>query len=167
MSNITVSHLSGKLVLLLFATHLCFEVGSFFHRLRRMYDHKKGTRDEFEVVYISLDCNEKPSSFLRSIQKMPWLFHSFVPDFAVSLYEKVFQYPPRLPAIAAFGSDGHLQTKLSNLFCRAELNSVFPFIQADLDREVHREILSTYRWDLQRLFSSVDSKMDEGTPMTI
>lgn len=150
----TVSHLSGKRVLLLFATHFCYEVGSYLPRLKRMYNDKKGTSGEFEVVYISMDCDEKPSSFLSSIQLMPWLFHPFVPDFAVTLYEKVFQYPPHLPAIAEFGPDGHLQTKASNLSLKAKWKSTFPFIQTDMAEEVHKELVHRYKWDLNSLFSS-------------
>lgn len=112
----TVSKLSGKLVLLLFATHACYGSGSFLPELKRMYLEKKGeTYDDFEIIYISLDCDESTTSFPSSIREMPWLVHSFVPHFAVSLSEKVFEFPPVLPAIAAFGRDGHLVTKECNL----------------------------------------------------
>ncbi|KAL6549533.1 hypothetical protein OROHE_008650 [Orobanche hederae] len=110
----TVSMLSGKRILLLFAMHSCYECGPFLSKLKKMYDESKGTDDHFEVIYISLDCVETPYSFPRGIQRMPWLIHSYAPRFAEDLAKRVFPVFPRLPAIAAFGPDGHLETKESN-----------------------------------------------------
>lgn len=113
-----------------------------------MYLEKKGTEDDFEIIYISLDCDESPSSFLLSIQEMPWLVHSYVPDFAASLAKMVFELPFQLPAIAAFGPDEHLLTKESNLAFKKEWNSMYPFIEADMCKEVHRKLQIEHNWDL-------------------
>lgn len=145
----TVSMLSGKRVLLLFATHSCYECGLFLPILKKMYDESKGTHDHFEVIYISLDCVESPSSFPRGIQRMSWLIHAYAPQFAVDLAKRVFGNFPRLPAIAAFGPNGHLETKESNLAFKEVWNSKYPFIQADMDEEVCRELIDNmYQWDL-------------------
>ncbi|KAL6539798.1 hypothetical protein OROHE_011569 [Orobanche hederae] len=149
----TVSKLLGKRVLLLFATHACYGFGSFLPQLRRMYLEKKGGKgDDFKIIYISLDCDESTTSFPSSIREMPWLVHSFIPHFAVSLSEKVFEFPPVLPAIAAFGRDGHLETKESNLAFKKGWNSNYPFIQAEMDDEVRWELVDMHDWDLERLF---------------
>lgn len=119
--------------------------------LKRMYLEKKGTRDDFEIIYISLDCDESPSSFPMSIQEMPWLVHSYVPDFSIFLVYKVFKLPFDIPAIAVFGPNGHLETKESNLAFKKEWNSKYPFIEADMDKEVHMELQNRHKWDLDIL----------------
>lgn len=121
--------------------------------LRRMYLEKKGgTDDDFEIIYISLNCDESTTSFPSSIREMPWLVHSFVPHFAVSLSKKVFEFPRVFPAIAAFGRDGHLVTKESNLAFKKGWNSKYPFIKAEMDDEVRWELVDMHNWDLERLF---------------
>lgn len=150
--------LSGKAVLLLFATHACYGSGSFLPELRRMYCEKKeGTDDDFEIIYISLDCDESITSFSACIQEMPWLVHAFIPHFSYSLSKKVFQRPPVLPAIAAFRRDGYLDTKESNLAFKKEgWSSKYPFIQDNMDEEVRWELVDKHRWDLERLFFRTD-----------
>lgn len=106
-----VSSLSGKCVLVLFATHSCYESGKFL----QMYLEMQKTDDSFEIIYISLDCDQSLSSFPNYIHEMLWLVHSFVPDFANFLVRKVFEFeePVNLPAITAFGPTGHLVAKES------------------------------------------------------
>lgn len=83
---------------------------------------------------------------------MPWLVHAFVPQFSVYLSKRVFELPPRLPAIAAFGRDGYLETKESNLAVKKSWNSEYPFIQADMGVAVHKELIDMHGWDLEDLF---------------
>lgn len=116
--------------------------------LKRMYHESIGTNYQFEIIYISLDCEESPSSFSRSIQEMSWLIHSFDSVFAISLAKKVFGFPPHLPAIAAFRADGHLLTKESNLAFKKEWNYEYPFIQTDMSEDIRRELINRYKWDL-------------------
>lgn len=126
--------------------------------LKRMYFEKKGTEDDFEIIYMSLDCNKSPSLFLMSIQEMPWLIHAYVPDFAARLAEKLFGFPSNIPAIAAFGPDGHLETKETNLIFKKEWNSKYPFIKTDMCEEVLRELRSSnkfYSWDLDTLKAEI------------
>lgn len=86
---------------------------------------------------------------------MPWLVHAFEAEFATALVQQVFDvFPPRLPAIAAFGPDGHLETKESNLAFKNNSNSKYPFIEGNLDVEVHRELIHYYGWDLDRIIAS-------------
>lgn len=103
--------------------------------------------DDFEIIYISLGCIESPTSFVASIQAMPWLVHPFAPYFGVKLAAKIFD-SLKLPAIAAFGADGHLETKESNLGFKKKWDSKYPFIQPEMDDEVHSEILHkhNYKW---------------------
>lgn len=83
-----------------------------------------------------------PSSFLDCFQEMPWLILWFGPEYTVSLTRELFDvFPPRLPAIAAFGPDGHLETKESNLAFKNDFYSEYPFIQADMSEEVCVELM--------------------------
>lgn len=70
---------------------------------------------------------------------MRWFVHACVPHFDASLAEKVFEVPFHLPAIAAFGFDGHLEAKDTNLAFKVEWSITYPFIEAHLCKEVHRE----------------------------
>lgn len=119
--------------------------------LKKLYHEKKGIYDDFEIVYISLDCDESSTSFPKCIQEMPWLIHAYVPHFSASLARMVFKVPFHLPAIAAFGTDGHLQTKETNLAFKEEWDTKYPFIEADMCKEVHREIQHIHNWDLDIL----------------
>lgn len=116
--------------------------------LKMIYENK-GPDDDFEIIYIPLDCEEDLYSFPRSVDRMPWLIHAFAPDFSVELASRVFGAVPRLPAIAAFGTSGHLETKESKLALkvRAE-NPMYPFIESSMDEEVKAELIAKYKWDL-------------------
>lgn len=139
----------------MFATSTCFEFGQFLPELKQIYE-KKGTDDDFEIVYISLDCNEMTSSFGNSIQGMPWLVHAFNQQFSLRLTIKLFGvYPPRLPALAAFDRDGRLVTKRSNLAFREELKSKYLLDQADMDEEVNEELICWHQWDLKSVISNL------------
>lgn len=131
---------------MLFATSSCYEVGSFLPALRERYE-KQGPKDDFEIVYLSLDCNENMSSFRKSIETMPWLVHAYAPDFAVLLAKQLFGDHLRLPAIAAFGPSGHLETKESNLALKEGRGDLkYPFIEASMDKEVEQELIHRYKW---------------------
>lgn len=149
-----MSMLKGKSVLLLFATFSCYECGQFLPKLKKMYDKYKGTDDQFEVIYMSLGCALSPSSFDQSIRNMPWLIHAYEPQFATAVAERLFGMPPLLPAIAAFEADGHLDTKESNLAFKKHWDSKYPFIQAEMDDEICRELKYQHHWDLNMQYLS-------------
>lgn len=140
-------------VILLFGTCSSYASGPLLQSLKQMYLYYRGTTEEFEIIYISLDCDEAPTSFESSIVDMPWLVHAHIPDFAISLLVKLFEYvPPPLPAIATFGRDGHLVTMESNLLFKNTWNNKFPFIQESMEEEVLKGLRATHKWDLRRLF---------------
>lgn len=143
-------------LVLLFATHSCYESGSFLPLLKQMYLEKKGTNEYFEIIYISLDCDKSPSSFASCIQEMPWLVHAHVPEYAVALMEDLFDLPVPIPAIAAFGPDWHLVSKESNLAFKTDWNPEYPFI-SDLGVEVLKDLTKKHRWDLKNIFPGISS----------
>lgn len=147
--------LSGKPILVLFATNCCYECGRFLPKLKKLYDENNGTAEHFEVIYISLDCVQSTRSFPQGIQKMQWLIHAYEPRFAHSLAERVFGVIPCLPAIAAFGSDGNLLTKESNLGFKEVWNCKYPFIEADIDEEVCKELMDVHHWNLKEQFAGI------------
>lgn len=90
-----------------------------------------------------------PSSFSSSVQRMPWLVHSLVPDFTFVLGQGAFGlFSPHVAAIAAFGSDGHLQTEESNLLFKQEWNPKYEFIA---DQVFYYELVHFYKLDMDRL----------------
>nr|XP_017225688.1 PREDICTED: probable nucleoredoxin 2 [Daucus carota subsp. sativus]XP_017225689.1 PREDICTED: probable nucleoredoxin 2 [Daucus carota subsp. sativus] len=147
---ITVSELDGRHVLLLFGTHGC-EWESFLSTIKNWYVDKPHDVD-FEIIYIHLDISLESTSFSSTIEKMPWVVHSSKPEVAVSLFECVFPISAHLPAIAAFGVNGHLETKGSDLASNDKLVSQYPFIQADMYDEVYQELKDEHGWDLKNLF---------------
>ncbi|KAL8106602.1 putative nucleoredoxin 1 [Apium graveolens] len=150
---ITVSELDGKHVLLLFGTHGC-KSESFVSTMKNLYVDKRRDID-FEIIYIHLDMSLESTSFSSTILKMPWVVHSSKPDVAVSLFECVFPMSAHLPAIAAFGVNGHLETKGSDLASNDKSVSLYPpFIQADMYDEVYQELKDEHGWDLENLFYS-------------
>lgn len=80
---------------------------------------------------------------------MPWPAFSCDLSMPSGLSRYIFNRLPKFPAIAAFGADGHLLTKESNLASKYEWSSKFPFIQADMGQEVRVELLRKYKWDLE------------------
>lgn len=146
-----MSDLFGKRVILVFATGPCWQACPCLDLLRSLYHSKDGTNFEFEIIYMSLD--ESMDDFLTSIKEMPWLMYPFFPEFSLRLAGKIFGFtPPRLPAIAAFGVDGKLVTKQSNLLSHGFQSNDFPFIQADMDDEICKELMFRYKWDLSEEF---------------
>lgn len=115
---------------------------------------------EFEVIYVSLDCGEyncgKSIPFFNSIKEVPWLIHAFVPCFGAALAHEVFGiYPPHLPAIAVFGPDGHLETKLSNLGFEDHRGNLESLLRGEdyMDEEFHKEVVDRYQWDLDNVIA--------------
>lgn len=159
---ITVSELDGRHVLLLFGTHGC-EWESFWSTIKNVYVDKPHDVD-FEIIYINLDISLETTSSSSTIEKMPWVVHSSEPEVAVSLFECVFPLSAHLPAIAAFGVNGHLETKGSDLASKDKLVSQYPFIQADMYDEVYQELKEEHGWDLEYLFFSAE-ETERGSKM--
>lgn len=149
-----MSNLLESRVLLLFAAKSYHKkVGSLLHALKEIYLEKKGTTDQFEILYISMDWNWSRTSFSARVKEIPHLVHAYVPNFAKTLVEKVFGSVPHLPAIAAFGSDGNLQTKESNLLVKKTWSSQYPFIQGDMEEDICNELVYHRNfWNLQNIF---------------
>ncbi|XP_074332730.1 putative nucleoredoxin 1 isoform X1 [Apium graveolens] len=153
--EITVSDLDGKHVLLLFGTH-GFKTESFVSTMKNLYVNKQ--RDNFEIIYIHVDFTSESTSFSSNIMKMPWVVHSS-PELAVFLFECVFPMSAHLPAIAAFGVNGHLETKGSDLASNDKLVSLYPpFIQADMYDEVYQELKDEHGWNLENVFYSPEER---------
>ncbi|XP_074335463.1 putative nucleoredoxin 1-2 [Apium graveolens] len=149
---IPVSDLDNTLVLLLFVTPGC-AWESVLSTIKNAYVNKRDV--DFEIIYINLDISSESTSFSNTIQKIPWVVHSSKPEVALSLFECLFPISPQLPAIAAFGVDGHLETKGSDLASNDKLVSQYPpFIQADMYDEVYQELKDEHGWDLENLFYS-------------
>lgn len=111
-----------------------------------MYDEQTGANDDhFEVIYLSLD-DEDPSA-CGDLQ-MPWWVCSVDKKHARSLAYELFDTGRISPAIVAFGLNGHLETRESNLANKACLNSKYPFIQ-DMEEAVCKELNIMYQWDLE------------------
>lgn len=117
-------------------------------KLKSIYAERKGSEDEFEIIYISFDCGYAPSSYSDCIEEMPWLIHPYQPDFSDCLARKVFKRLPLLPAIAAFGTSGQLVSKASNLLFEQHINSTYPFIRS-MEDEVLEELIHEREWDLK------------------
>lgn len=124
--------------------------------LMRIYNEKKGTKESFEIIYMSLDCEKSESYFLRSIRKMPWVAHPFDPELSADMVAFFFglKLPhDRLPAIVAFKQNGDIVTKESNLATKEEWSTSFPFIRTDMD-EFRRVLVDRYKWDLEKFHQS-------------
>lgn len=120
-----------------------------------MYQQMYGTAEHFEVIYISLDCIESAASFDMCIREMPWLIHSFVPEFAARLISRLFGYASivHFPTIAAFGPHWDLVGKESNLAFKKTWDSKYPFVaKYSAEEEIQRDLSRKYGWDLERLF---------------
>lgn len=145
-----MSELYGKCVLLLFATYSSFKDVEFLSKLQGLYQSKTADQD-FEIVYMSLDCDES-SLFPKAVQAMPWVAHAFAPKFAHAVARKIFGQYPRFPAIAAFGPTGNLQAKESDLAFKTDGDRNFPFIK-NMDEEIEYELRydPDYKWDLESI----------------
>lgn len=153
-----VADLVGTRVLLLFATHSSYRAGNFLPELQNLYKEMYGTVDHFEVIYLSLDCVRYARSFPMCIQEMPWLIHSFLPDFAATLMTRLFGYDHaiRIPAIAAFGPQWNLVGKEENLAFKMFDNSDYPFVAPySTEAAVRQDFSTKYGWNLQRMFPTL------------
>lgn len=109
------------------------------------------------MIYVSPHCGESnyvdSIPFFKSIREV---VNAFVLCFGATLAHGVFSiYLPHLPAIAIFGHDGHLKTKLSNLSLKDHGVNVERILcgRDDMDEEFHKELLNRYHWDLDRVIT--------------
>lgn len=69
-SQVAVSSLSGKVVLLLFYAHWCPDCRNFMPALTKFYNAHREKRN-FEIIFLS--CDRSPADSRASRQSMPWL----------------------------------------------------------------------------------------------
>lgn len=125
------------------------------------YNDQNGTDECFNIIYIPLE--DEPESYIhRSFEEISWFVLPFEPSISDSLVRVLFGSNfsmHQLPAVAAFGRDGFLQTKDSNLSFK-ECKSYYPFIEDDMTEAVRWELSNTYKWDLHRFhFPRYTSRM--------
>lgn len=112
---------------------------------------KKEHDDSFEIIYMSMDSKiSSPSSFHGKIHVTMWLVNTLAP-IVVPLAKRLYASPLQLPAIAAFGADGHLEAKESDLASKNEWSLDYPFIKADMDEEVRVELIKQQQWGFEHL----------------
>lgn len=77
-SKVSVSDLTGKIILLYFSAHWCPPCRAFLPDLIEMYKQIKEKDDAFEIIFISSDMDDE--TFKDYFSKMPWLALPFADE---------------------------------------------------------------------------------------
>ncbi|GAB4839790.1 hypothetical protein Ancab_020500 [Ancistrocladus abbreviatus] len=124
-SEVPVSKLVGKHVLLYFSAHWCPPCRFFTPNLIEAYHDIKAKEDAFEVIFISSDRDQ--SSFEEYYSGMPWLALPFGDERKASLSHR---FKVRgIPCLIAIGPDGKTVTTNARELVKAYGADAFPFTE--------------------------------------
>uniref|UniRef100_A0A803L0K3 protein-disulfide reductase n=1 Tax=Chenopodium quinoa TaxID=63459 RepID=A0A803L0K3_CHEQI len=124
-SNVPVSQLVGKYVLIYFSAHWCPPCRTFTPKLIEIYHEIKAKENAFEIIFVSSDRDE--SSFVEYYADMPWLALPFGDERKTSLSRK---FKVRgIPCLVAIGPEGRTITTEARQLVGAHGADAFPFTE--------------------------------------
>lgn len=127
-SQVPVSELVGKTILLYFSAHWCPPCRAFLPKLIKLYDEIKAKDNAFEVIFISSDRDQ--ASFNAFFASMPWLALPFGDERKAFLQRK-FKIRS-IPAVIAIGSTGRTVTKEARQLITVHGADAYPFTEEHL-----------------------------------
>lgn len=126
--QVPVSNLVGKTIGLYFSAHWCPPCTKFTSRLVSIYNNLKEKKEEFEIVFVSLDKDEE--GYKECYNGMPWLALPYKPEFSRSL-SRYFDIQG-IPTLVIIGPDGKTVTREGRNLINLHLEMAFPFTEAQL-----------------------------------
>lgn len=129
-SQVPVSELVGKHILLYFSAHWCPPCRAFLPKFISVYEEIKAKNDAFEVIFISSDRDQ--SSFDEFFSGMPWLALPFG-DERKKYLQRQFKIRG-IPAVVAISPSGKtLNTQVRQLI-QAHGADAFPFTEEHIKK---------------------------------
>ncbi|CAN6676137.1 unnamed protein product [Malus baccata var. baccata] len=152
-TQIPVTDLLGKNILLYFSAHWCPPCRAFLPKLVEAYHEIKGKDDAFEVIFISSDRDQ--DSFDEFFATMPWLALPFG-DSRKAFLSRKFKVQG-IPMLIAIGPTGQTVTKEArNLIMRHGANA-YPFTEERL-KEIEAEFEEMAKGWPEKLKSALHEK---------
>ena len=135
ISQVPVSELVGKTVLLYFSAKWCGPCRAFLPTLVMEYNKIKAKHSDFEIVFISSDRDQ--SSFDEFFSEMPWLALPLEDDRKAFL-KKTFRIRG-IPSLVAIGPTGQTVSKDAKAQLMIHGADAFPFTEERLE-ELQKEL---------------------------
>ncbi|CAL9778687.1 unnamed protein product [Musa acuminata subsp. burmannicoides] len=164
--QVTFSSLVGKTVGLYFAAQWCPPCLKFTSRLMSIYNHLQERREEFEVVFVSMDRDE--AGFLQYFSGMPWLALPYGEESSKAL-ARYFDIQ-EIPMLVIIGPDGKTVTKGGRNLINLHMEMAYPFteahirlLQEKMDEEAQRYPTS-FKHDGHRHVLNLVSEKSGGGP---
>ncbi|KAL5552878.1 hypothetical protein UlMin_040279 [Ulmus minor] len=127
-SEVPVSELVGKTILLYFSAHWCSPCRAFTPKLSEIYNEIKAKGEAFEVIFISSDRDQ--SSFDEYFSSMPWLAIPFGDERKKSL-DRNFKIQG-IPTAIAIGPSGRTVNKEARGMIMSHGANAYPFTKEHL-----------------------------------
>ncbi|URE23147.1 AhpC/TSA family [Musa troglodytarum] len=124
--QVTFSSLVGTTVGLYFAAQWCPPCLKFSSRLISVYNHLQERREEFEVVFVSMDRDE--AGFSRYFSGMPWFALPYDEESSKAL-ARYFDIQ-EIPMLVIIGPDGKTVTKEGRNLINLHMEMAYPFTEA-------------------------------------
>lgn len=129
MSQVLISELVGKNILLYFSAQWCPPCRAFLPKLIEAYHKIKEKDAAFEVIFISSDQDQ--SSFDDFFSKMPWLALPFGDERKKSLSRTFKIYG--IPSLVAIGPTGKTITKEAKELVSIHGANAYPFTKERIE----------------------------------
>ncbi|XP_068668165.1 probable nucleoredoxin 2 isoform X2 [Aristolochia californica] len=126
--QVPISSLVGKTVGLYFSAQWCLPCMKFTPKLVSVYNRLKAKKENFEIVFVSIDKNE--AGFLECYQSMPWLALPYGDENVKSLSR--YFYIQGIPSLVIIGPDGKTVTKEGRNLINLYAEMAYPFTDAQL-----------------------------------
>ncbi|CAN6676133.1 unnamed protein product [Malus baccata var. baccata] len=151
-TQIPVTDLVGKNILLYFSAHRSRACRAFLPKLVEAYHEIKAKDDAFEVIFISSDKGQ--NAFDKVFATMPWLALPFGDSRKASLKSK-FKVPV-IPKLIAIGPTGQTVTKEATNLIRDHGANAYPFTEERM-KEIKAEFEMARGWP-EKLKSALHEK---------
>ncbi|KAL5978567.1 hypothetical protein ACLOJK_029684 [Asimina triloba] len=126
--KVPISDLLGKTVGLYFSAQWCPPCKKFTPRLVAVYNNLKEKKEDFEIIFISIDRDEE--GYLDCCKSMPWPALPYG-DKTVKVLSKYFNIQG-IPSLVIIGPDGKTVTKEGRNLINLHLEMAYPFTEAQL-----------------------------------
>ncbi|KAF6168102.1 hypothetical protein GIB67_011487 [Kingdonia uniflora] len=126
--QVPISQMVGKTVGLYFSALWCPPCQKFTEKLASVYHNLKEKKEDFEIVFISVDRGEE--GYIECFGAMPWLALPYEEETGKTLL-KYFNVQG-IPTLIIIGPDGKTLTQEGRNLVNLHLETAYPFTQAKI-----------------------------------
>lgn len=126
--QVPISNLVGKTIGLYFSALWCPPCVKFTQRLAKIYNNLKEKKEDFEIVFISIDRDEM--GYNECYKSMPWLALPYN-DETIKALLRYFNVQG-IPSLVIIGPDGKTVSKEGRNLINLHLEAAYPFTETQL-----------------------------------